>query len=141
MKTKAFTLIELMVVIGVISILIGIVVPGYRRIRYRVRLNACRSNMKVLWNSSELYLFDHEGVEAPDGSYTECNVFQKKLVKEQYIKNYVLCPASSGVSKRFYAIYNEKDAPDSPMTVKCVSKGVGPKHGYFNGEYGGLPKK
>lgn len=58
-KTRAFTLMELLVVIGVIAVLGAIIFPVYRRVTASGRATACISNLRQLSVALQGYLTDH----------------------------------------------------------------------------------
>lgn len=61
-RRKGFTLIELMIVIAIIAILAAILVPNFLRARNQGQLTACKSNLKNLGTSLEMYSTDYSGV-------------------------------------------------------------------------------
>ncbi len=71
----AFTLVELLVVIGIISVLIAILLPALNRARSQAKMVVCRSNMRQLAMGMLMYANDnHQFVpiwnwEFPDPSY------------------------------------------------------------------------
>lgn len=56
----AFTLVELLVVLGVIAVLIAILVPSYQRVTASGRSAACLSNLRQLGTALNLYLGEHQ---------------------------------------------------------------------------------
>src|SRR5688572_24381835 len=54
-RRRAFTLVELLVVIGIIAILIGLLLPALSRARESSRRTACLSNVRELANCLRLY--------------------------------------------------------------------------------------
>ena len=54
--SRAFTLVELLVVIGIIGLLMGILMPVLGRVQEAGRRTACASNLKQLGNAYQMYL-------------------------------------------------------------------------------------
>ncbi|MFA5292172.1 MAG: type II secretion system protein [Phycisphaerae bacterium] len=62
MKTrKAFTLVELLVVISIIALLVGVLLPALSRAREQGRMIVCRTNEKSLVLGASLWSNDHDG--------------------------------------------------------------------------------
>lgn len=62
MKRDCFTLIELLIVIGVIAILAGLLMPALNKARGQANKIACRSNLRQIGLAIQNYTDDFKGV-------------------------------------------------------------------------------
>jgi prepilin-type N-terminal cleavage/methylation domain-containing protein/prepilin-type processing-associated H-X9-DG protein len=70
---RGFTLVELLVVIGIIAVLISILLPVIGRVREQARGVQCMSNLRQLGTAALLYSHDNKGVILPMGYTTGVN--------------------------------------------------------------------
>lgn len=60
-RLAGFTLVELLVVIGIIAVLIGILMPTLAKVRQAGRRASCRSNLQQIGHFMQLYVNDYGG--------------------------------------------------------------------------------
>jgi prepilin-type N-terminal cleavage/methylation domain-containing protein/prepilin-type processing-associated H-X9-DG protein len=75
---RGFTLVELLVVIGIIALLVAIIMPSLGRAREAARRTACLSNLHHLHNSVVLYATQNDGF-APIGNRTKSKQFNSMV--------------------------------------------------------------
>lgn len=110
MKTKhairAYTLVEILVVVGIIALLCAILLPVINRARENGRNTTCQSNLKQLGLSLQMYTSDNGGTLPLwwDASYDQKNPFQ------------TLVPPPNGIcwTRRLYPYFQNWDLVHCP---------------------------
>lgn len=100
-RAQGFTLVELLVVIGIIAVLIAILLPALSKVQQAAQKTACLSNLRQLGLATQSYLLANRNIYFPDqGSAGSWWAYVAPHVSEQSTiesRNKVMhCPSWEG---------------------------------------------
>jgi prepilin-type processing-associated H-X9-DG protein/prepilin-type N-terminal cleavage/methylation domain-containing protein len=73
-RRTAFTLVELLVVIGILAILMGILVPALTKTREQANAIKCSANLRSIGQAVQAYVYANDGYFAPGRNWEKWDV-------------------------------------------------------------------
>jgi prepilin-type N-terminal cleavage/methylation domain-containing protein len=116
-KSKAFTLIELLLVISIISVLMGMLMPALQRVRKQAKEAMCRSHLREWGLVWAMYVDENEG-EFPNFQGFDWT----ERVKEYYadVDDMLFCRTTKGRledgASATFAVTSNKDGEPGAAT-------------------------
>ncbi|HEV7299984.1 MAG TPA: prepilin-type N-terminal cleavage/methylation domain-containing protein [Tepidisphaeraceae bacterium] len=80
-RRSAFTLVELLVVIGIIALLISILLPSLNKARQQANLVDCSARLRQMGQAIHLYASQHKGYLPPTNAHSDSFVAGSAAVK------------------------------------------------------------
>lgn len=80
--THGFTLVELLVVIGIIAVLISMLLPALNKARQAAQMAVCQSNLRQIGQGYHLYASEHRGALVPYGGYYYPGLFGQQAASD-----------------------------------------------------------
>ncbi|MFH0793314.1 MAG: prepilin-type N-terminal cleavage/methylation domain-containing protein [bacterium] len=101
---KAFTLVEIMIVIAITAIVLAIALPNWLRAREHSRASACQENLTKIEGAKEVYALDHNLRNGASVALTD--LFDTSGQVTGYIRKEPRCPANG--------VYTANDIGEDP---------------------------
>src|SRR5688572_18727907 len=117
MKRRAFTLVELLVVIGIITVLVGILLPVLSKAREQAQRTACMSNLKHIGAAMEMYSNDYR--KFPDG-FTSGS-FAYRMKPGHKTDDPGAFPETYGLAAVLHGIQPQQDVKDGLPKPKYIA--------------------
>jgi len=108
-QSHAFTLVELLVVVGIVAVLVAILLPALNKAREAAKSTACLSNLRQFGQISALYTVDSNGYLFPCRYEARSAIGAKQMILTEILEKYIPYRNAAGnftdMSKRDRTIY------------------------------------
>jgi prepilin-type N-terminal cleavage/methylation domain-containing protein len=115
-RRKGFTIVELLVVMGIIALLIGILIPVISRAQAASRSVTCISTLRNIGHCFYLYAQDNKGTYPDPGSVG----YSWEQLLQPYFHGDFRCPSDEELFPTVGSSYDWRDTPDAATTLAGV---------------------
>jgi prepilin-type N-terminal cleavage/methylation domain-containing protein len=112
---RAFTLVELLVVIGIIALLISILLPSLARVREQANVIKCAANLRSVGQSVQLFANEHEG-RVPHGMVSPSGVGGGFWLDLFYAKDFFKLRDKYGMTEQLLVCPSNLPSRDAPFS-------------------------
>ncbi|MDK2970586.1 MAG: hypothetical protein PWP23_341 [Candidatus Sumerlaeota bacterium] len=129
-KVKAFTLIELLIVVAIIAILAAIAVPNFLEAQVRSKVSRCKADMRTLVTAIESYRVD-TNLYPPAADYGHPGAHANSQWFHARIPTYLTTPVAYITS----VFEDPFVSQDSTFSSSVYPPSVGKRYAYYNWDY------
>lgn len=129
LEKKSFTIVEMMLVLGIVSMLLVVAVPSLIRSRIVANEVAAIANCQVLWNGCMLYYYNSSPHDLPEN----LALLGPAAVSPAYIDN-MLANANNAPEKQGYRFtYTKLTGSEFAVNADPITSGsTGSRHFYID---------
>lgn len=109
MFSKAFTLIEILIVIAIVGILLGMAYPEYQSLTRLAATSHCGANIRMIQTAKTTYAIDNLGKGSPDTSDAQA------AFRSYFSSGFTgvdVCPITGLEYENIYNIYKKSTCPN-----------------------------
>lgn len=103
-SVKAFTLVEIMIVVAIIGILIAIAVPGFIRAREVSRRNSCQENLTKIDGAKSTWSLEFNKASTDSPTWADLLQTAAATADQGYLRFQPVCPLDSTKTGATYTI-------------------------------------
>ena len=119
--SRGYTLVELMITVGIIGVLAGIAVPAYQGYISTAAASAAQANAEMLAGFEDTYFYENEtylaGSYIPPGVDTLTAALSWKPTGDNDQFNYVVAPGATGIATSYVITVTYKNDTAITATV------------------------
>src|SRR4030095_13028590 len=94
-RKAGFTLVEIMIVVGIIGLLAAIAIPNFIKARTTSQINVCINNLRQIDAATQQWAMEYK--KGPTAAVVDTDV-------TPYLKNSVICPAGGSAIGDSYTL-------------------------------------
>ena len=117
-SVSGFTLVELLVVMGILALTLSLLLPVMSAARDKSRRVACKGHLQKIFNAVTIYAQDHDGFSPPTLAPTEDRRASPYIERDNVVQKWgLLYPHYLGEKKSFFCPSRRNGTPGSARGI------------------------